>query len=54
MSEELIERLTKAAADLDRLAILKHEEYSEFHRLKGKAEGVRLALSYVHEARRTA
>jgi len=53
--DDLIERLEKAAVDLDRLADLRRtdallaEDERDVDRLKGKAQGVRLALSYVRD-----
>lgn len=47
--DELIERLEKAALELDGLANQNRGFNQEIARLKGKAEGVRLAMSYVKE-----
>lgn len=48
---DLRDRLTKAASTLD-ASVDTYWEAAERSRLRGKAEGVRLALSYVDEALR--
>ena len=48
----LLERLDRAAMNLDGLAARRDPSRDEAHRLRGKAEGVRLAISYVEEALR--
>ncbi len=47
---ELDERCEKAAAELDDLA--RKAAVPEFDRLRGKAQGVRLTLSYVEDIER--
>lgn len=52
---DLEQRLERAAVELDKLiktpaALPRTEvEIAEYYRLRGKAEGVRLALSYLRE-----
>lgn len=52
--KDLRERLSQAAATLDEMAepLKRATERHEHHRLKAKAEGVRLAISYLDEATR--
>ena len=48
----LVERLQNAARQIDQLATTHHETSPEYKRLRGKAEGVRLAISYVEDRKR--
>lgn len=49
---DLQERFTKAAVELDTMATQREPESYERTRLHGKAEGVRLARSYLEEMMR--
>lgn len=48
---ELIDRLDNAAGTLQAMAQAKYElrHLSDYDRLRGKVEGVRLAVSYIRE-----
>ena len=52
--DDLRERLTKAARALERVAAQNAERgtWTNAARLDGKAQGVRLALSYIHDYNR--
>lgn len=50
--QDLQERLEAAAVTLDEKACALRSYKPEYHRLTGKAEGVRLALSYLREYQR--
>jgi hypothetical protein len=49
LMEELIARLHDAAYELTRMSVDNKAEW-EYQRLKGKVEGIRLAISYLREA----